>query len=61
MIMGVNPVRTGPMSDLECEIFDAMLMACRLTDRRVAQRLFGVWINMPAAQPWVPSAPEADD
>jgi hypothetical protein len=46
--MGVEPAREVILSDLECEVFEALMAACRLTDRAAAERLFNVWIKMPS-------------
>lgn len=47
-----DPVSADYLSDLEREIFDALLTACRLDDREAAEKLFKVWIKMPDQRPW---------
>jgi hypothetical protein len=51
-VMGVDPVRADQLSDLEGEIFDALLTACRMNDHKAAEMLFKVWIKLPNQRPW---------
>ena len=55
--VGVDPVRADNLSDLEGEVFDAMLAACRAGDQVAAEQLFRVWIKMPTQRPWPIGAP----
>jgi len=58
--VGVDPVRADNLSDLEGEVFDALLTACRMDDRDAAERLFKVWIKMPSQRPWPLDSPGTD-
>jgi hypothetical protein len=51
-VTGVDPISADQLSDLEGEIFDALLTACRLDDHEAAEKLFKVWIKMPSQRPW---------
>jgi hypothetical protein len=50
--VGVDPVRASNLFDLEAEVFDALLDACRMDNHEAAERLFKVWIKMPNQRPW---------
>jgi hypothetical protein len=58
--VGVDPVRADNLSDLEGEVFDALLAACRIDDLVAAERLLRAWIKMPSQRPWPIGAPGTD-